>query len=230
MAPYSFAVANFTSIDQFTVSNFVVPAYTGGFNRDTFWDEFGSKNVAKDETELVTLLLDMSRCHWGPKVEQWPGMTVNLRYTNAGGANVNIVLDPGKSRVTKFDTGRGKVYTWTAACLATAAIFEQAFRATAGCDTSTINGHWIGCSNHMSTLDGFTADHQKNSDANMDAWITGIGTKKREAKVDAAIKKAVASTIGNRTKANSAYSLKNALKYLTGNGFEEGDQVSFTAP
>jgi len=225
MVKYNFTIENVTAIDSFVISNFHLPIYKGGFNRDAFWDEFLNRNSAKDELELLTLLLDITRCHWGPRSQNWPGMEIVANYNN-GANQYNIVLDSGKTRVAAFDKGKG-VYNWTGACLATAAIFEEVYRQNENCDTTTINGSWNGATQNMSTLDGYTLQHFKSCQGSFKTWINSIGAKQRDSKVDVAITTAVTNTISNRSKANSAYSIKNAFRYLTGAAFVEADQISF---
>lgn len=227
---YTFALANVITIKKFILENFIQPVYTGGFNRDAFWDEFAAKNVIKNEQELVEVVIDMARCHWSPNVENWPGMDITVGY-GAGADNWKFHYDAGKSKAKNFEKGK-KVYSWTNACLATAGIFEEVFRkgdnGLAMCQT--INGNSGGSTQFMTTVHDFTPGHLKECEDAFEAWITTVGAKARDPKVTAKVKAAARNAIANRTRANAAYGVKNVCRYLTGVATEEGDNPAFTKP
>jgi Tfp pilus assembly major pilin PilA len=210
-----------------TSANFKLPAYKGGFDRNRFWDAFVDEHTYDKEEELIKLLLDMARCHWSPKVANWPGMTITL---TAGTKVMNFDLQGGKSGIKPFHRGKGKVYTWTSACLATGAIFEQVFRKTAGVQCDTINGNHMGCTQFLSLVEGFTEAHYNSCCTAMDGWIGTITTKKRDANATAKIQAAAKKGIADRSLANSAFSLINAVRYgfTKMDNFVDTEQITFT--
>jgi hypothetical protein len=205
-----------------------MPSYTGGFNRERFWDEFVDKHTINNEHELLELILDMARSHWSPKPENWPGLEIKINLS--GGASIDIKLQPGKTKIKSFSRGKGNVWNWTASCLATGAIFEQVYRKTAGVNCKLINGNWEGATQFMNLVHGFTLAHYGNCAKTMSDWVKAtIPSKARPAEIDAKVLAAATAAINARDKANSAFSLINAANYCTGNAFDVSHQVEFTA-
>jgi len=223
---YNFTVS-VTKAATFAISNFELPVYNGGFKRDEFWEEFSDMHPCDDEDTLITLLLDLTRCHYSPKVENWPGMVVSVDKDGSG--SMDIDLPVGRTRVKAFVRGKGKIYSWTRACLATAGIFEQVFRQSGSCQTDKINGNWNGATQFMSTVDGFTDKDYRNTVKAFKTWLGSVGIAPRAAEVDAAISSSTVLAIASRTKKSSAFSFVNAIRFLTGDDPVEADQVSFKA-
>lgn len=223
MNKYTIASINIVPNTTYAVSDFVKPAPISSFNRDIFWDEFVKKHIIQTEEELIEILIDLSRCHFSPKIENWPGLKITIK-----NPDIEVILVAGKSKFLKpFERKRGSLYNWTAACLATSAIYHQIFVPhIINHKDDGPNGHVDGLTQFCTTLDGFTANEYDNCVKAFETWLTSVGCKKRDAEVSKKIHAAAHRSIGNRTKDNSAFSLLSAIKYLTGKKYDPGDQHS----
>jgi len=220
---YSFSIT-VDSTASFSISNFSLPAYEGGFNRDKFWEKFVAINHCSGEEALIELVLDITRGHYSPKPESWPGMTVVV--TKSPGDTFQIDLPAGKMIAQPFHRGKGKIYTWTRSNLATAAVFHQVFASNKGCKTNEINGNYKGYTQFCSTIEGFTEDNYKQCVRNFKTWLATVGLPGRDTKIDTQVETATLKAIVSRTKDSSAYSLVNILRFCTGGKFDPKDQIS----
>jgi hypothetical protein len=203
------------------------------FDQVTFWQEFIKQHPVTTEAEILELVLDVTRCHFGPKSTSWPGVEITVGYNTVavtGGAASTastrvIVLQKGTSKVKNFVRGKGSKFSFTHACLATAGLFEEAFHSDTEGRTAcnSIAGSFEGYSQMMGTLNGWTAAHQASAETAFDAFVTTNGLAARDVKVKALIHTASLATINNRTAANSAYGARNVLRLVTGGATVSAD-------
>lgn len=187
-----------------------------GFSHHAFWELFASKHSVSNTDELIEIILDLARFHFSPKVAGLPGVTVTV---TSGTETRTFRLEKGKTKCRNFARGKGAKYSFTAACLATAGIFEQAFHsnATGIVACRTIAGNHDGYTQLCGTLDGWTQADQDLAQAAFSAWITTVGAKERDPKVDTSVRKAAAQGISRRiTTGPSAFSMRNVMLKLTG--------------
>lgn len=221
-----FAITNVTSITGYDIQRVVMPVYTGGFSNEKFWDNFYSLHPMPTDQEMIKLVLDATRCHWGPNPRNWPGMDITVTF--ADNTSFVVSLQAGKTSLKVFKRGAGAIFSWTGTCLATAGVFEEVFRQSNQIDTSSINGNWQGANQFMTTVMNFTEVHYNNCKQSLSTWLTTIGQKPRDAAIQAKIDKAAKATIDNRTASNCAWKISNIARHLNGDAIVEADHVTFT--
>lgn len=200
------------------VANYVHPIISS-FSHQGFWNEFYTKNVSKNQRELLELIVDISRANFGPKIDNWPGVEVTIRGTINGNADqdVKIVLEKGKTKVASFSRVKKSTYSWTSACLATAGLFHEIHHSNSEGLTAcqTIFGNSNGYTQFCSTLKGWDNSAQNSAEVAFSAAITAAGCKKRPTEIDAKIKAAAQSTIAKRSDDNCALGIRNVIRILT---------------
>jgi len=206
------------SITVAGVSNYDFPIISS-FSHTDFWSEFCRKNVAKNQKDLLELILDISRANFGPKVDNWPGVEIDIKGDVSGSeVETKFSFSKGKSKVSGFNRGKGSTYTWTSACLATAGLFHEIHHL--GTEGSTacqqIFGHSSGYTQYCGTLKNWGQDKQDAAEASFKAALTAAGCKERSAEITNKAKSAAATTITKRTNSNCALSLKNVLRICSG--------------
>jgi hypothetical protein len=247
---------NLTSIDitaaiTFNPTAFIHPT-VGTFSHAEFWAAFQKEHGATTVEALMTLLADVSRCHFSPKITNWPGLTLAITTTDPQGIAAvaavpaagsgsgiaaaparpgprvyTIVLEAGKSVVKPFTRGKGPGLSWTHYCLATSTLFHQIYHANAEgiAACNRIPGHYAGYTQFMSTCLDWLEANQTQVEAAFTAWANAAGLKARDPAVDVKVKAAARKTITDRTPDNCALSFKNALLLLTGDDTDQTHNI-----
>jgi len=226
---YDLAGINLAQPMTFAVANVAFPIVSS-FDRDVFWNEFKTKQPTNTVWELIELLIDISRCHFGPKPTNWPGVKVTVTYHDGSNNQTrDIDLAKGSSKLKSFNRGRG-TWNWTHACLATSGLFHEVWHSNAAgkAAAARINGSHDGHTIYSSTLHNWTQLLQDQAETAMDTWITSIGAKAMDEDRKKKMKTAASNTISNRTKLTSAYGIRNILRVLvSGAAIEEGSNPTY---
>merc|ERR1712194_182575 len=217
---YTFNIDNVIAVTKYSVTNFSIPEYQGGFDNQAFWKLFCKKNAVVDEKDLVLKVLDMTRAHFSPKIENWPGMDIVVSYGATGAASTwNLNLPAGKSSVSPAVKGQG-LYSWTNFCIATGAIFEEVFRQSDKVNTSAINGNWQGATQFMTLVKGFDESHYDKCVQALEVWIKSIGSKARDPNIKGKIEKAAKNAIKSKTDKTCALTIANIARVCAGNAID----------
>jgi hypothetical protein len=216
----------------FAPSDFVMPDGSG-FQHQAFWNEFQANHNVNTEIYMLDLLIDISRCHFSPKVSRWPGMKVTVTYHTGGASTTKqFIYREGVSNVTPFLVNApGKDWTWTRACLATAGLYREIYLTTPEGKNGVANipGVSKGYTQYCGTLKGWTVALQEAAEQDFDTWIkTNAPTKvARDPDRVAKILKAARTTIKERSDTNCALGVKNILRLLNGDALVVAENPSY---
>lgn len=227
MVKFTFNCDQIKSSTGFGVKDVVAPEYTGGFDRDKYWETFADLHSATTELELVTLILDIARCHYSPKVENWPGVTVIM---NTPAGNIDIKLEAGKTKAKPFQRGKGKVYNWSKTCLATAGVFVEVFWANPELRKIGPKGHFEFYGLYCSTLHGWTIALQDSCSAAFEKWAKDNGCKALDATAKAKIRSSIETYMKGKNKIDCALNVKNIVRFLIGEKLDEGEIPIYIKP
>lgn len=205
----------FKEFNSIEVKDVVFPAIATKFNREAFWTAFikKNKNIMKNIEDVVTMVLDVTRCHWSPRIENWPGMTISGKL---GDKDIEIKLNPGETRCNNYVQGdRTSLYNWTNFCLATAGVYIDVFF-NKGIENP--NGSYGGITQFMNTVDGYTIKIYDECVSQFDSWIKSINANSRSESLSKSIRNSVEAAIKSRdtNKDNCAYGLNDTVKLLLG--------------
>lgn len=220
LSTYAFRITalDLTEGINFETTNFEFGS-SGSFSHSAFWTDFQSRHVVTSEDELMEIICDVARSNFSPNRTNWPGCTIKITGKSSGGDVVkNVILEKGKSKVAEYHRGKGKKWSHTQACLATAGIFQEIFRKNGPGEVACklIVGNYNGYTQFCGTIKGWSVEDQGASEAAFAAWITATGLEPRDVKVEALIKAAARTTISNRNPGNCALGFKNVCRFLTG--------------
>jgi len=234
----TFTIANIPDTD-ITISTITVTSSTSWdltvvskFSHGNFWATFVKKHTILNQKELLTIICDVARVNFGPKPENWPGVTVTFNGTvGAGNKSTTVVLEKGQTKVMRFMRGIGETWTWTAACLATAGLFKEIYHSdNDGRDAcSTIFGNSDGYTQFCGTIRGWSQDMQDSAENLFETANMNAGNEERDPKVTAKVKAAAASTIKSRSDDNCALGVRNVMRICSGLNLEVDDNPIITA-
>jgi len=192
--PFTFTLTN---VKQNTVS---------GFNRKDFLDKLVSLHTISTETELYTLIIDASRCLFGPKVSSWPGADIAVC---DGTTTINVVLEAGKTKLKDFTKNSRGTWSWSHCCLAFGSIFREIWYTSNKALVDAIPGCVNGYTSFSSTVPTFTIAEYNACVVAMTNWVTANKLTARSEDDARKVLTAVTQTIDKRTiETNIAFSFK----------------------
>jgi hypothetical protein len=213
---------DFSSEFVFEVSGLTRKTVTG-YERNTFLHEFWKKHPTTDSASLMTVLIDASRCLFGPNVQNWPGATIKVgNFVKTDADRFVVKLEAGKSTLKEFNQNDRGVYSWSHCCMAFCGIFCEIWRKAAPVMVKEIPGSYDGYTTYCSTLKGFSERDYDNCVTAMDQFVGSNKLKKRDADMKAKVKRAVMQTVATRNiKTNQALTLRQMIIFYADGDYDK---------
>jgi hypothetical protein len=190
---------NFTDVKIVSVTGFDA-VVVSAVSQTKFWTDFWARHSASTWEEAITLVIDLSRFHFSPKVTALPGAVVTVGYKDGGSDKTIVVtLEKGKTKLKSFEVGQGKTYSYTYGCLFSAGIFKEVFVANCSAEVGTIPGNHGGLTRNCGLLVGWTDADQDAAEGNFASWLALVGLPARDTNINKKVNKAAKATIKART-------------------------------